>query len=274
MIISDAHQLAFVHIPKCGGTAVRARLAPLDDTGGAFTRRVDTHPELGRIDYVHIPLFILADHFPDTYEKVLRYATYAVVRDPYDRFPSSLAQHLRMYGGRAMHELSVRELRRSMDEVMRGLARHRSNGRYLPHQYIHFQPQVDYVRHGGRTAIDFLYDVGDVDILIEDIGARVGQPLPEDPAGPAERSNASMVYRSDAARILMQALRPLARAALPRRVLDPLEARMSAALRVPRQKRFEHLFLSEHVRDFVGDYYADDLELFATITSPRTGGRE
>ncbi len=80
MIISDKHQFAFVHIPKCAGTSLRSILQHFDDRGSKFTGRVDHHTELGELDYVHIPLFALREHFRPEFEAVQQYWSFAVVR--------------------------------------------------------------------------------------------------------------------------------------------------------------------------------------------------
>jgi hypothetical protein len=89
MIISDRHHFVFAHIPKCAGTSVRDALQHLDDRDGFYTGRVDQHPTLGLLDYVHIPLFNLRDHFRSEFEKAGDYWSFAVVRDPFGRFPSA-----------------------------------------------------------------------------------------------------------------------------------------------------------------------------------------
>jgi len=115
MIISDRHKFVFIHIPKCAGLYIRSKLETYDDTDGAFSSRVEPHPELGVLDYVHIPLFTLRDYFPQEYAKVAEYWSFSVVRDPYKRFPSSLTQLFRMYADERIEEKSTREIRAKVD---------------------------------------------------------------------------------------------------------------------------------------------------------------
>src|SRR5215469_2320355 len=98
MIIDDEHRVAFVHIPKCGGTSVRRQLAALDSCRGFFYDRRD-HDALGRLDYCHIPLAFLAAHFRDAFDKVAAYSAFALVRDPHSRFVSATFQRLALFGG-------------------------------------------------------------------------------------------------------------------------------------------------------------------------------
>ena len=88
MIIDDEHRVAFVHIPKCGGTSVRNQLAAIDSCKGEFYGR-RPHERLGLLDYCHIPLQTLAREFPTAYEKVGAYQSFAIVREPHARFASA-----------------------------------------------------------------------------------------------------------------------------------------------------------------------------------------
>lgn len=89
MIISDRHHYVFAHIPKCTETSVRDALQHLDDRDGFYTGRLDQHPALGLLDYVHIPLVTLRDHFRPELEKAGDHWSFAVVRGPIGRFPSA-----------------------------------------------------------------------------------------------------------------------------------------------------------------------------------------
>ena len=50
MIISDRNKFVFIHIPKCAGTSIRSRVEHLDDRNGAYSSRLDEHPELGLLN--------------------------------------------------------------------------------------------------------------------------------------------------------------------------------------------------------------------------------
>ena len=47
--------------------------------------------------FAHIPLSDLAAHFPEEYEKIAAYRSFAVVRDPRARFLSAIFQRLREF---------------------------------------------------------------------------------------------------------------------------------------------------------------------------------
>jgi hypothetical protein len=118
MIISDKHKFSFIHIPKCAGTSLRWPLQWFDDTNGRFTRYVGEHEVLGLLDYVHIPLKVLREHFTSEYEKLKKYQSYAVVRNPFSRFSSFLTQHANQYGDKQFQCMTKKEIQRSLDAVI------------------------------------------------------------------------------------------------------------------------------------------------------------
>lgn len=266
MIISDHFQFAFVHIPKCAGTTVRMELEHYDDTEGAFTNRVDDHAELGRIDYVHIPLFILRKYFLTEYKKIRDYDSYAVVRDPYSRFPSSFSQHLNFYGKSPIHKLKSSEIKREIDLVIQKLQKHRSI--YLPYQYIHFQRQIDYVCDQNEILVSRLYTISDVRRLLADISSKIGAELEQSPKGPV-KANQAIVYRHDVLRSLDQmtriALGPALRRLVPSNTKKKLKHTSRKFFYVPRQKGLSNVFESKYIRDFIGEYYSSDITLYRKI---------
>ena len=264
MIINDTHQVAFVHVPKCAGTTLRRALQPFDETGGAHTNRVACHQDLGMIDYVHIPLFVLRNHFRQEYEKVRTYRAYAVLRDPFARFPSSLSQHFKMYRTRPIHEMSLAEVRQAVDETLSLLGNYAGTGAYLPYQYIHFQRQADFVYDEGERLIDSLYTTDRLDQMIADIGSRIGTTLVDKQSPPA-KANQSKFYRSPFVRTAVECVKPVLRS-----MLKP--ERRAAVRRVAQDwvfvtgnRELQAVFNSNYVRDFIADYYRDDLRLFREL---------
>ena len=65
LIISDRFGFAFVHIPKCAGSTVREQIRRIDPECFEMAGR-RMHPDLGKIDAMHLPLDILRDHFPES----------------------------------------------------------------------------------------------------------------------------------------------------------------------------------------------------------------
>lgn len=271
MIVSDTYQFAFVHIPKCAGTFVRKYLRAFDERDGMFTGRVDHHPVLGNLDYVHIPLFILKKHFPEEFNAILNYWSFAVVRDPFARFASSISQRLKMYSDTSIQQRSISEIREYINESINYLSSQPNRGHLLPPGYIHFQPQIDYLELENKQIVDTIYSVDGIDTLLADVGRRVGRSLvDEDHNQCGPRANQSVVFRSEALRKLFVTALPamhLVGRVLPNKVKQIVRER----LYVPRDQRLNELFSTVYVQDFVRDYYASDLAVFNRVRAAERG---
>ena len=270
MIISDRHQFAFIHVPKCAGTSVRRALREFDDRRGAYATSKGSHPLLGQIDLGHIPLFILKDFFPEEFENIRNYWSFALIRGPYERFGSSLTQRLKMYGSRPLIELSEQEVEREIGKVISHL-RDVPRGRLLAPEFIHFQPQVDYLFLDGERIVQSVYRVDQFDALLADVSRRIGSDSPQLADTASEMANRSITYRSDHIRRLVTSAEPTIRRLaryLPGRVKD----RLREFAYVPRDQVLGRLFQADHVRGFIADYYREDIALWeAERSSGRAG---
>lgn len=220
------------------------------------------------IDYVHIPLFILRQHFPTEYEKISRYFSIAVVRDPFRRFPSSFSQYLKKSMSGRIEDLSIKELQRSVDTVIdKLLTLDDDTTAYLPYRFIHFQRQMDYVFDQGEQLISKLYDVSQIDKLFRDVDQRLGMGGREgEPLGPTQKANESIVYRNNLVALATKVVTPVLRVLLPTSAArNQFRDSVKSLVYVPRDKRFRDVFESAHVRDFVQSYYSGDIKLVESV---------
>lgn len=277
MIISDQHQFAFIHIPKCAGTYVRGILEPFDSREGKYTGRVDHHPELGELDCVHIPLSTLHDHFRSEFEILRQYWSFAVMRDPYARFASSVSQNFRQYSKKPIQRRSIQDIDSCVREIIDFLSRHGRGQLLLPPEYIHFQRQVDYIELGGEQVITSLYTVNQVDKLLFDVSRHTGWLLSDmAPEATKAKANQTKVFRNDLLRRVVETYRPATvqlREILPEKFKQKIRDRVY----VPRDQRMRELFAADHIRTFIRDYYAEDISLYNTVqgavSSNRVGAR-
>lgn len=270
MIINDTHQTIFIHIPKCAGTTVRRYLQPFDETGDAFTSRVDDHPELGCIDYVHIPLFILRKYFPTEYQKVRDYDAYTVIRDPRSRFPSSFSQHLRKYGQAPIENLKVETIRKELDDTIKILEHYSEESSYLPYQYIHFQRQIDFIDDQGERIVNHVNDISDISIMLANIGARLGDSMAIRQDVECPKANDTVIYRNDLIRLVVGTASGILKPLLSYGARKKLKHAVRDLLFIPRDKKLNDIFESHHVREFVNEYYKDDIKLYREIKNGAT----
>ena len=139
MIISKKYKLCFIHIPKCAGTSIRTMITGADPDrfqqwGWNWMPR---HQRYG--DTAHMPLIDLA---PPLLAQVKNFRSVTVVRDPLDRFYSSVEQHF------SQHEYRVRK---PVEEFVFEL--NTTNIRYDP-AYIHFCPQHYFIAIDDKIHVD------------------------------------------------------------------------------------------------------------------------
>lgn len=268
MIINDTYKIAFIHIPKCAGSVIRKTLQPFDETLGAFTDRIDNHPSLGRIDYVHIPLFVLRQHFPNEYQKICNYATYATLRDPRKRFPSSLAQHLKMYGEAPIQDLKAPEIKKEIEKVIYFLSNQPKNENLLPPQYIHFQSQVDFVYDGDRKIINNLFSIENVFFMLSDISKKIEMTDSEKIAANAiPKLNKSVVYRNNLYRVAAKSIKPILKRILSYKQQKIARSITDNFLYITSSKKLNSIFSSDYIYQFVDEYYKEDQHLYYSLAS-------
>lgn len=268
MIISSNPRYVFIHIPKCAGTFVRKSVCGMENTVCFFGPQ--PHPEYGKLDHSHMPLAVVHHEFPEEFNKIREYPAFAIIRNPYSRFPSSFFQHIRLYVKPNLTELDASEAKMKLDEIMGFLDKHRDD-ELLPVQYIHFQRQRDYVYFNGEQVVDHLSLFEDFSGFLEDFAKITGIHLADKKRGEPKKINQSpLLYRNKFLRRLVQGPRPFKGKLFPF-LPDSVKTAIKKTIYVPAKSKTNELFLSEYVRDFVRDYYRDDLDLYLSLTGGNPG---
>lgn len=236
---------------------MRKLLGSFDDTGGKYSPGVHDHPELGRLDYTHLPLAVLRRICPEDFEKVRHYHAYTLIRDPKARFVSALSQRLKMYSTRELAQRDRADVNRLARQVVETLqepgAAHRP-------EFIHFAPQSEFIFCDGERLVETIYPTSRVGDMIQEISHLTGEDL-----GPVGNDNTTMVFRRDAFRVLAVAGKWVGERTLgPGRTRSARKA-LRQVLMKPLQSSPEIYMLSDDVVDFVQDYYAQDFELYAKV---------
>lgn len=253
MIIDDEHRVAFVHIPKCGGTSVRRQLIGLDSCQRFFYGRRE-HDVLGSLDYCHIPLPFLAAHFPAEFDRVAAYRAFALVRDPHTRFVSAAFQRLALFGGVRRTAATAGEAMSEVERTMDWLA---GRGPFVDPGYIHFARQVDYVVLDGQTIVDNVYAIEDMAAFGAEIERLTGAAF-----DPGRRENANFASPNRLLSLLHIAKPIYSRLTTWGQREAILKALHRWKLQTP-DALYDTFRRNPKIADFVESYYADDLALYA-----------
>lgn len=256
MIISPTHKFVFVHVPKCAGTSVRTQLIKCDPEHISLGE-VKNHPELGPIDYGHIFLSTLRVHFPEYYANVRDYESYAVLRDPLERFGSSLRQTLWHYEGKPMTLIPKDELRQRTLQILDEAAAEIDQPSA---RMIFFARQRDFVFDGDTRLVDHLVPLGMVPDFIRYMSQSTGVPL-----APETRSNQNIDLRYKGLGPLAFRINAFLRRSLPLDLHAKIKDTAVKFLAKPGSAAQSSGVLDlPEVQDFVAEYYKDDLSLYKT----------
>jgi len=258
MIICPTHNFTFVHIPKCAGTSIRRQIVGCDPDHIELGR-VGRHPILGTIDYGHIPLDQLREHFPEYYSSVRDLDAFAVVRDPLTRLGSALRQVLWQYEKRHMTLIPEDELR---EKTLRILDRVAAEIDAPSHPMIFFMRQGRFVFDEGRQVTRNLIPLELVPDFIGYLSRRTGVPMETETRA---NQNVDLKIKGQVGELAFRANHLLwtvlpagAHARIKNMALRVLSSERSAAEAVG------VLDLPE-VHGFVTEYYAHDMALYEAL---------
>lgn len=212
-------------------------------------------------DFHHLTLADVARYFPAEIDRIRRFESFALVREPHGRLISAFAQRLKQVERISLQELGESEVRAAFDRVMAMLDESFAKSRTLPPELVHFQPQWDYVALDGRELIGNIYRVQDIDAMFAQIGDRFashGETAPEAPGG---RINTTQSHRFEALRAIVSrggALSEMVKQAIPASI-KPL---IKQALYTSGNDKFSSLASQPEARAIVERHYADDLGLW------------
>ncbi|MBT8092677.1 MAG: sulfotransferase family protein [Gammaproteobacteria bacterium] len=272
MIISDEYKFVFVHIPKCAGTSVRNCLEKYGRTDPKFSG-IASHPELGKIDMTHIPLSVLRKHFIDEFDKIKTYDSFAVVRDPFDRFPSSFFQRLKMFSEVPVEAMTKKEFAKTVDETMAKLRNLQADA-VLPYDYIHFQKQQTYIFYDNAQIVGSLFPLESVSDLFKHASRLIGADVGPTADAGASHDNKSEFFRTDFLSSIAVHVLPFYTRTMKKWLPGNLKRALNSLLIVNQSQRIKDVFESTHVRQFVRDYYSEDIELFDRLRSQHAALRQ
>lgn len=150
MIVSHAHQFIFFHNPKCAGTSFRNTIAAYHDDEFTFWGVFRSSYFKNEIDHSHLRLWELHAQFPRLFACAESYNSVIFVRDPFARFLSAMAEHIKKF------QKHVNLTLMSEDEICGTAEKFIRNSINISRittdrRFIHFSPQIWFLKIGDRT---------------------------------------------------------------------------------------------------------------------------
>jgi len=143
MIYSDTHKFVFIHNPKVAGTSMRNALSRYDTSDNFHWGPVYSKFLQRTIDKAHIQANEL-QAFPELQSRISKYFTFIMVREPVDRFQSSVKYYNKRKPDRA----------KSVEEFVVLFEQYPSLMRYDT-DFIHFCPQhFFFILPNGKSIAD------------------------------------------------------------------------------------------------------------------------
>jgi hypothetical protein len=267
MIINEAHRFVFVHIPKCAGSSIRKMFTGYNQWTQIGPRKIRETPTHGTIDHAHIPLFMLRELYPDNFEQVCSFESFALVRNPFDRFFSSVQQKMRMdllRNNQATRLFSDTEITSEIENVVAYLSTLPDSPHQLPHNYIHFQRQVDYIFLNDVRIVKHVFCLRNLDQFFNTIKEKTGIVRPVLTDSDKERnSNQSRSYRNNLSKMIDTAFKPI-RDNLSKVTPYSIRKLYRLATKAPTSNAYTR-YLNPSVRKFIESYYKKDIELFDSL---------
>lgn len=264
MIINEQHRFIFVHIPKCAGTTVRFALKEYDDRAGVyFGKGAAEHPVLGCIDHHHLPLAVIRDHFPEDFALFRTYESFALIRDPFERFASSLHERMVQTQGRRLSDLSADEIARETDTVISLLSKTSPHDPITDPGLIHFARQTDFVSLDGQQIVKHLYPTSHVPELIGRISRLVGKCIKHN-----EKNNRRLSYKYKVLSKADHIVRKHLEASLPKSVWRPASKSLRDTmifLGILNETKYTENRDENNSDDFISEYYRFDIDLLQKI---------
>ncbi len=218
----------------------------------------------------HLPLSALRRCFATEYEKIKDYDSFAVVRNPFQRFPSSVFQRLKMYSEVPLHSITRPQFKRAVDQLIEQLVKCQSDA-ILRYDLIHFQRQSTYVIDNGEQLPRALFSFDSMSDILEYIGRLVRHPAQ---ASAASHENRSQLFKSGFVGKLATRILPLYTRTVKQRLPVGVRNWLNDLLLIDQNKKYREIFESQYVRQFICEYYRDDIELFDRVSVRRNSTGE
>jgi hypothetical protein len=160
VIVSHVNRFIFFHNPKCAGTSFRDMLKPYHDDEFTFWGVFYSSYFKNNIDHTHLRLWEMQAQFPRIFACTEIYKSVIFVRNPYDRFLSAVNEHMKKF--QPQFDLASMTVDRRIEVVEAFVRQVLTIARVTTDwRFIHFSPQLWYLRLGDRVIPRHVIPMGD-----------------------------------------------------------------------------------------------------------------
>lgn len=245
MISSKTQEIAFVHIPKCGGQSIRDVMRSLKDP---YEIRGVVDKGAGTFDYTHLTLTQMQRLEPDFLDALSTYESFCIVRDPFKRLASSLKQRFQTYHKKDLRQVYEKDLVRELELA----GQHLSSGD-IPYDFAHFTPQREFIELNGKAVVRKAADIGQMDEVFEWLGSHYGAVVVQ------KTKNKTKVPSSRLSRFYIRSIKPR----IGKQLADAAPRWVKKAIRdvTLTDDYSANLIPEELKREFVEKHYQRDIEI-------------
>ena len=192
MIVSHANRFIFFHNPKCAGTSFRDALKPYHDDAFTFWGIFHAPYFRNHIDHTHLRLWEMHAQFPRIFNCIESYQSVIFVRNPYTRFLSAVNEHVKKFQPKI--DLTVMTPERRVEVVEALIQKVLTIENITTNwRFIHFSPQLWYLRLGDRTIPRHIIPMGSDNAFMHQALSILGLPdlpLPHHNPSPIDLTSA------------------------------------------------------------------------------------